>query len=80
MHFEGAFRHLAGKGDDLANDQLRDGATVGEGAVEDADPVGSSVARSTWFVPMQKQPTAMRFFAWDRTREVSLVLLRIPRT
>ena len=43
MHFEGAFRHLAGKGDDLANDQLRDGATVGEGAVEDADPVGSSV-------------------------------------
>jgi hypothetical protein len=36
--------------------------------------------RSTWLVPMQKQPTTMRFLAAARTRELSLVLERMPRT
>src|SRR5437763_10280496 len=51
-----------------------------KGELKTQIPCEDAYLRSTWFVPMQKQPTAMRFFASARTRAVSLVLERMPRT
>jgi hypothetical protein len=51
-----------------------------KGELKTQIPCEAAYLRSTWFVPMQKQPTTMRFLASARTRAVSLVLERMPRT
>lgn len=50
------------------------------GELKTAIPSWAAVFKSTWFVPMQKQPITVRFFAELRTRAVSLVLERMPMT
>jgi hypothetical protein len=51
-----------------------------KGELKTAMPRRAAVLRSTWLVPMQKQPITMRFLADSRTRAVSLVLERMPIT
>ena len=48
------------------------------GALKTATPRSAAAARSTWLVPMQKQPTASRSVAASSTRGVILVLDRMP--
>lgn len=51
-----------------------------KGELKTAMPDCAAAVRSTWFVPMQKQPITRRFLAAERTREVICVLERMPRT
>jgi hypothetical protein len=51
-----------------------------KGELKTAMPWSAAYWRSTWLVPMQKQPMTMRFLASLRTRAESLVLERIPMT
>lgn len=51
-----------------------------KGELKTAIPSFAAYSRSTWFVPIQKQPTTSRFFASLRTFSVSFVLERIPMT
>lgn len=51
-----------------------------KGELKTAIPREAAVVRSTWLVPMQKQPTTMRFLAAFRTCAVSLVFERMPMT
>lgn len=53
---------------------------LAKGELKTAIPSEAAVFRSTWLVPMQKQPITMRFFASRRTRAVSLDLERMPIT
>ena len=48
---------------DLGDDELGDAARVGERRVEDGYAARCAAARSTWLVPTQKQPTAIRLSA-----------------
>ena len=48
------------------------------GALNTATPRSVAAARSTWLVPMQKQPIANRSGAWSSTAAVTLVLDRMP--
>ena len=48
------------------------------GALKTATLCAVAAGRSTWFVPMQKQPTASRSGAPAKTRSVRWVLDRIP--
>ena len=48
------------------------------GALKTATPRSAAAARSTWLVPMQKQPIASRSGAASSTRGVIVVLDRIP--
>ena len=48
------------------------------GALKTATPRSAAAARSTWLVPMQKQPIASRSSAASRTRGVIVVLERMP--
>ena len=50
------------------------------GALKTGIPRPCASARSTWFVPMQKQPRVRRSFPAASTRGVTCVLLRIPST
>ena len=50
------------------------------GALNTPIPRSAAAARSTWLVPMQKQPTARRSFPASSTSGVILVLERIPST
>ncbi len=50
------------------------------GALNTGTPSVSAVRRSTWFVPMQKAPTAMSFGAAASTSAVSCVRDRMPTT
>ena len=43
-------------------------------------PLLAAYWRSTWLVPIQKQPMTMRFFACLRTLAVNFVFERIPMT
>ncbi|CCH79715.1 hypothetical protein BN12_540013 [Nostocoides japonicum T1-X7] len=49
------------------------------GALKTATPRDVASARSTWLVPMQKQPTARRSRAASRRRGVIVVFDRMPR-
>lgn len=51
-----------------------------KGELNTAMPLSAAHWRSTWFVPMQKQPMTMRFLASFSTRAVSLVFDRMPMT
>lgn len=51
-----------------------------KGELKTAIPCAAAYCRSTWFVPMQKQPMETRFLASARTRALSFVLERIPMT
>lgn len=51
-----------------------------KGELKTVAPALVAYGRSTWEVPMQKQPTAMRFLACLRTLAVNLVFERIPMT
>ena len=48
------------------------------GALKTATPRSAAAARSTWLVPMQKQPIASRSPAASSTRGVIVVLERMP--
>ena len=48
------------------------------GALKTAMPRSAAASRSTWLVPMQKQPIATRSSAASSTRDVTWVLDRIP--
>ena len=48
------------------------------GALNTPMPRSAAAPRSTWLVPMQKQPIASRSVASSRTRSVTVVLERIP--
>ena len=48
------------------------------GALKTATPRSAAAARSTWLVPMQKQPIATRSWAASSTRRVTWVLERTP--
>ena len=48
------------------------------GALKTAMPRSAAASRSTWLVPMQKQPIATRSSAASSTRGVTWVLERIP--
>src|SRR6478672_4630672 len=48
------------------------------GALKTAMPRSAAVSRSTWLVPMQKQPMASRSGALSRARLVIVVLERMP--
>src|SRR5471032_1766543 len=48
------------------------------GALNTAMPRSRAALRSTWLVPMQKQPTATSFLAWSKISSVSCVRERIP--
>src|SRR5882757_505158 len=48
------------------------------GALNTAIPRSAASTRSTWLVPMQKHPTARRSLPASSTRDVILVLDRIP--
>ena len=48
------------------------------GALKTAMPRSAAATRSTWLVPMQKQPIASRSVAASSTRGVMWVLERIP--
>ena len=48
------------------------------GALKTATPRAAASTRSTWLVPMQKQPTARRSFPASRERGVTLVFDRMP--
>ncbi len=50
------------------------------GALNTGTPRWPAASRSTWFVPMQKAPSASSRRASARTRAVTRVLLRMPRT
>src|SRR5260221_2045120 len=51
-----------------------------KGALKTGTPFSFATARSIWFVPMQKQPTASRRFASASAAAVTRVLLRMPST
>jgi hypothetical protein len=51
-----------------------------KGELKTQIPWEAAYARSTWFVPIQKQPITERFLADERTRAFSLVLERMPIT
>lgn len=51
-----------------------------KGELKTVIPARAAWERSTWLVPMQKQPIARRFLAAERMRGVRWVLERIPRT
>lgn len=51
-----------------------------KGELNTAMPCVAAYWRSTWFVPIQKQPMTMRLRASLSTRSVSLVLDRMPMT
>ena len=50
------------------------------GALNTGTPRSAAAARSTWLVPMQKQPTASRSGAPSSTRGVIVVFDRMPST
>jgi hypothetical protein len=63
--------------------QMTNSATLREllkGELNTAIPCSAAYCRSTWFVPIQKQPITMRLRASFRTRSVNLVFERIPIT
>ena len=60
MHARVLFRNAAQQQDGFAQYQLGDRARVGEGALNTGMPRCMAVSRSTWLVPMQKQPTTRR--------------------
>ena len=49
------------------------------GALKTAMPISVAVARSIWFVPMQKAPMALSSGRARSTRSVTSVLERRPR-
>jgi hypothetical protein len=51
-----------------------------KGELNTAIPLSAAYFKSTWFVPIQKQPMTIRFFASLRTRAVSCVFERMPMT
>ena len=50
------------------------------GALKTVTPRSDAASRSIWFVPMQNAPIATRSGAFSRTRSVTCVLDRMPRT
>ncbi len=50
------------------------------GALKTGTPRPSAASSDTWFVPMQKQPTASKESPASSTASRTCVLLRIPRT
>lgn len=50
------------------------------GELKTAIPFLAAYCVSTWFVPIQKQPMTIRFFASRKTRDVSCVFERMPMT
>ena len=51
-----------------------------KGELKTAIPLSAAYWRSTWFVPMQKHPTTIKFRASFNTRAESFVFDRIPIT
>jgi hypothetical protein len=51
-----------------------------KGELKTAIPCLAAYSRSTWFVPMQKQPMTIKFLASLRTASVSFVFDLIPIT
>jgi hypothetical protein len=78
MAFGVLLRHAAQQHDRLGDDEFGNERVLEYGALNTGMPASAAASRSTWLVPMQKQPTAIRRLARASTSAVSWVRERMP--